>query len=284
MIPPMLDKLKPLLDHAKENIKKTHLAKHKNAFTEILTERWHTFSIILAGLLIIYYGIGATVSSKINNKLDAELQINANASRYTTSALSHVIKTQVDDSPWTPALPAIFPAAILDNLPNFQIGTKNAVQYLTKRLSYFYASDTLKEAAELLSYPPDIWLFSQTEKDKLAPGSAKQYRKALAKISSFSTTPDTKFKPSTAEYIYMLKSLETLLQRQLSTLTKHVQEHNAELVDFKADDIFYQVQGNSYAIYYMLTALLKDYQEIIVQTEQYDEITSALKFSKEGEE
>ena len=284
MMPSILNKLKPLLTQIQNHLQKIHSIKSKNAFVEILTERWHTFSVILAAFLIIYYGIGATVSSKINNTLDSELQTNSNSPRYITTALSHVLKTQVDDSPWTPALPAIFPAAILDNLPNFQIGTKNAVQYLTKRLSIFYASNTLKEAAELLGYPPNIWLFSQNGKDKLAPGSAKQYRKALAKIATFSSSTNTNLSPSTAEYTYMLKSLEILLQRQISKLTKHVQEHNAELIDFKADDIFYRVQGNAYTIYYMLTALLKDYQDIIVQTEQYEEITSALKFLKNAVE
>lgn len=262
----------------------THSNKHKNAFIETLTERWHSFGAILAGFLILYYGIGIAVSSKINNTLDTELKTETNAPRYITAALSHVLKTQVDDSPWTPALPAIFPAAILDNLPNFQIGSKDAIKYLTRRLSAFYASNKLKEAEELLSYPPNIWLFSQTNKDKLAPGSAKQYRKALAKITSFSTAPDAKFVPSTTEYIYILKSLEILLQKQISGLTKHAQEHQSELIDFKADDIFYRAQGNSYVAYYTLTALLKDYQDVIVQTEQYERVTSALKFLKDAVE
>lgn len=284
MMTNLSNKLKFLLNQANSYLQKMQSTKHKNAFIGILAEQWRTSGAILAIFIMIYYGIGAAVSSKINNTLDTETAVNTNSSRHITTALSHILKTQVDDSPWTPALPAIFPAAILDNLPNFQIGAKNAVQYFTKRLSVFYASNTLKEAAELLSYPPNIWLFSQTEKDKLAPGSAKQYRKALNKLSSFNTNPDANPTPSTAEYIFILKNLEKLLQSQISKLTKHVQEHHAELVDFKADNIFYQVQGNSYTAYYVLTALLKDYQDIIVQNEQYEEMTSALKFLKNAVE
>ncbi len=246
-------------------------------FIHLAAENRHTVAIIFTALILVYYGIGATVSSKINNTLNAELKTTQTSPRYITAALTHVLKTQVDDSPWTPALPIIFPAAILDNLPNFQLGVKDAAKFLTKRLSSFYASRKLKEAEELLGYPADIWLFSQTENDKLAPGSAKQYRKALAKISDFGTSPDTKFAASPSEYVYLLKSLNILLQRQITNLTRHVQEHNSELIDFKADNIFYKTQGVAYVVSYMLTALLKDYQDLIVRTEQYEEITSALK-------
>ena len=86
----------------------------------------------------------------------------------------------MDDSPWTPA---VFPAAVLDNLPNFQLGAKDSVRYFVKRMARFYGDKNLKEAGELLDYPADIWLFSQTGEDRLAPGSAKQYRKAPLAIA-----------------------------------------------------------------------------------------------------
>ena len=93
--------------------------KHKNSlfnFIVLFVERWRFFTIALFGFIAVYYGLGAAVSSKINNALDAPLAINASSPRYTAAALLHVLKTQVDDSPWTPALPAVFPAAVLDNL------------------------------------------------------------------------------------------------------------------------------------------------------------------------
>lgn len=282
-IAPFIAKMAPLYNKTKSKLRvlisecQTANNKKRKGFIHLIADNLHSASIVFAGFILLYYGIGASVSSKINNELNSELKPISTSSRHITSALTHVLKTQLDDSPWVPALPIVFPASVLDNLPNFQLGTKDAVKYLTKKLSSYYASNKLKEAAELLGYPADIWLFSQTKDDKLAPGSAKQYRKALAKITDFSTSPDAKFIASTSEYIYLLKSLNTLLQRQISNLAKHVQEHNSELIDFKADNIFYKTQGCSYTVYYILTALLKDYQDLIVQTEQYEEITSALK-------
>ena len=142
--------------------------KHKNSlfnFIVLFVERWRFFTIALFGFIAVYYGLGAAVSSKINNALDAPLAINASSPRYMAAALLHVLKTQVDDSPWTPALPAVFPAAVLDNLPNFQLGAKDSVRYFVKRMARFYGDKNLKEAGELLDYPADIWLFSQTGED-----------------------------------------------------------------------------------------------------------------------
>ena len=188
----------------------------------------------------------------------------------------------MDDSPWTPALPAVFPAAVLDNLPNFQLGAKDSVRYFVKRMARFYGDKNLKEAGELLDYPADIWLFSQTGEDRLAPGSAKQYRKALAKISDFAASGDNLPAIETREAAYMLSGIENLLERQLSALHKHVLEHNSELLDFKADDIFYRTKGCIYAVYYMLSALSKDHQDLIVETGQYENITAALSFLGEA--
>ena len=102
--------------------------KHKYSllnFIVLFVERWRFFTIALFGFIAVYYGLGAAVSSKINNALDAPLAINASSPRYTAAALLHVLKTQVDDSPWTPALPNELQDAILDNLHKIQLGTND---------------------------------------------------------------------------------------------------------------------------------------------------------------
>ena len=115
-----------------------------------------------------------------------------------------------------------------------------------------------------------------------AMSAAKQYRKALAKISDFAASGDNLPAIETREAAYMLSGIENLLERQLSALHKHVLEHNSELLDFKADDIFYRTKGCIYAVYYMLSALSKDHQDLIVETGQYENITAALSFLGEA--
>lgn len=252
--------------------------KHKKNIFNILSqisERWKLLSIAFVSFFFVYYGIGAIVSSSINNSTTTELKLTKDTPTYTSSALIHTLKSQIDDSPWTPALPIIFPASILDNLPNFQLGTKEALNHVIKKLAQHHNSSYLKEAHELLSYPSDIWLFSQTTQNKLAPGSAKQYRKAISEIIKFSIS-ENNTSPNTTDLLYTLKTLNLQLSKQIKRLDKQIQEHNSEFLDISSDNIFYLTQGNIYSIYYILQGLSKDYQNIIVETNQYENITTAL--------
>ena len=268
---------------AKDQNTKKKYTKKLTGFIALIAERWKTVSLLTGGFLIIYYGLGAAVSSKINNPIDTEIKPHSATETYLAPTLAYVLKTQVDDSAWVPALPPVFPAAALDNLPNFQLGVKDSTRFLTKRFAALYNSDKLKEAGELLDYPADIWLFSQIGEDKLSPGSAKQYRKAIAKIAAANLPKSTDETVQTHQLKYILKSFNIILKRQLAKLEKQTQEHHSETLDFKADDILYYAQGNIYTLYYALSAISKDYQNIIVTAEQYENLTAAFKYLQEAE-
>lgn len=262
-------KLKPL--------SKVTFKKYKKNFKDIsslLTEQWKMIGFGLSLFLLIYYGIGAAISSKLNNSLETEIKVSATSPTYLGNSLSNILKSQIDDTAWTPSLPAFFPASVLDNLPNFQLGVKNSLNYILKKLAKHHNNLHLKEATQLLDYPADIWLFSQTN-DKLSPGSAKQYRKAIAHIVDFSTQLNNS-KSNTNDLLIALNSLNSLLQKQIKNLEKHVQEHSSDFWDFTSDNLFYQAQGSAYTSYYILNALQKDYQELIVTSNQYENITTAL--------
>lgn len=241
-------------------------------------QRWKLIFYIISVFLICYYGIGAIISSRFNNQLETTFKANLIPGQYTVSALSHVIKTQVDDTAWTPALPVIFPASILDNLPNFQIGVKDSANFFISNLAKRSANAHLQQAADLLSYPADIWLFSQNKEDKLSPGTAKQYRKAIAELEHFIAEKKEIKTNSTQELLDLLKDINTLLNKKLSDINKHILEHNSEMTDFKADDLFYQTEGCVYSLHYLLSALVKDYKTQILQTDQYENLTIALRF------
>lgn len=243
--------------------------------------------VLLSGMFILsfYYGFGALISSKIYNRLDVEHTTNIQKGKNTPYALLYIIKTQVDDQAWTPALPLIFPASILDNLPNFQLGAKDTANLLIKKVAKKYNDANLSEAGLLLDYAPDIWLFSQNKDEKLSPGSAKQYRKALSHIEkSVKQSKDISVFLTTTNFLYLLKSANTILSQKINQLNGYVQEHSSEIMDFKADDIFYTTQGSAYTLHYFLSALSKDYQNQILAAEQYEEVTSALKFLSQAVE
>ena len=262
-------KIKPLT--------KTTLKKYKKDIkniTSLITEQWKTLGIGLFSFILIYYGLGAAISSKFNNSLDAEIKISQTSPSHLGNSLSYILKSQIDDTAWTPSLPAFFPASVLDNLPNFQLGVKNSLNYIIKQLAKHNNNTNLKEASQLLDYPADIWLFSQTN-DKLSPGSAKQYRTAISYIVEFSNEKN-KSNRTVNDLIVALDGSNKLLQKQTKILEKQIQEHNSEFFDFTSDNLFYQSQGAAYSAYYILNALQKDYQDIIVNSNQYENITTAL--------
>lgn len=248
----------------------------KQARNNLLTlsiRRWKLSCSIILAILSGYYGIGAFVSSDIDNRLNQEIKITAPQGFHGMTALNHVLKTQINDNAWTPALPIIFPASILDNLPNFQLGAKDAVLYYIKRYAKLYDSIHLQNAKELLGYPSDIWLMSQ---ENFAPSTTKKYRNALLEIENFihTTAPQT----STQDFLYLLKAINTSLKKQITQINSYSQEHSSDFMDTHTDDLFYRTQGVAYVTHYLLAGLTIDYQQQIVSTEQYENITTALKF------
>ena len=251
--------------------------KKLKSLISLLSKQWKTSFSIFLGMLFLYYGIGAYVSSHINNILDTELKAASLNQRYATASIIHALKSQIDDSPWTPSLPLIFPASILDNVPNFQLGSKNATKYIIKRMASLYLDTPLKEASQLLDYPSNIWLFSQTKDDKLSPGSAKQYRKALTYISDFSKTETIRHPLNLNNLLYQIETIDSLLTSALKDINKQTTEHSTDFIDNKSDNIFFYTQGTLYTIHYYLSGLGKDYQDYIVENELYNELTIALK-------
>ena len=267
--------------YIKNNIStKYRKLKKSKSLLDIITsllKQWKTSSLILLGIIFAYYGIGAYISSNINNNLNHNINIDKKNSRYATHYLIYTLKSQIDDAPWTPSLPLIFPASILDNVPNFQLGSKDGAQYIVKKMSATYLDPSLKTAGHLLDYPANIWLFSQDKNDKLSPGSAKQYRKAIGDLTEFSKKENIHHAPSIPHLLSQLKAIDNLLTKQLTKIDKHSLEHSSDIINIRNDDVFYYIQGVLYTSYYYLLGLSKDYQDLIVENELYDEITVALK-------
>ncbi len=251
--------------------------KYKTTFFEIIfniIEKWKIVSFFVICFVILYYGIGAMISSKINNDLDDKIIISSK-SNHLNSSIIHILKQQVDENQWTPALPIIFPASILDNLPNFQIGAKDGVKFFIKQMSNRLNNENLANAYKLLDYPENIWLFSKIDDENIAPGSAKQYRKALTNITKFNN--EVILNEYTKEdFLYYCNALNLLLKSRTKKLQNHIVENNSKTIDLRSDDLFYQTKGYIYSIYYILSAISKDYQNLIVQTNQYDNIVFTL--------
>ena len=188
--------------------------------------------------------------------------------------MAFLVRREVDDKMWTPNLPMIFPAYVLDNMPNFQIGIITAVKDISGTLRYFKnntekQNKDVKEAYKKLNYAPNIWIMSRKGKFNLAPSSNSQYRKAANELRKFMR--DGIYKPDSEDLRLLLKKISNKLQKITLDSESHQQENISKWYDGQADDLFYNHKGYAFALWQISKTLGHDYKEIILANDLYED-------------
>lgn len=249
--------------------------------------------VAVAVLLILYYPLGAWLTDNIDRDTEIEIAPSAANQSQTVEMISFIVNREVNEKIWTPNLPFFFPAAILDNMPNFQLGIINGVSKFTtafeKRIDNKIRnkenSGLLYRAAALLRFPGTVWMFDPHNKIKLVPSAGSQYRKArrmLTKYNQSLINGETVFYKNPQDLAYMLNKVRQNLAQSSNQLTASVRENSSNWLDFKADDVFYYNQGKVYAYYLLFKALAYDYKTIIVDYNMYQNWTSLSKALEEA--
>ena len=244
--------------------------------------------ICICSFIILYYPVGAILTNNINRNLDIKIdKISPNQSM-AIDMVSHLINEEVNEKIWTPNLPFFFPAAILDNMPNYQLGILNSLSKFTSALEKSNHKKTKDEektnrlyrATVLLRYPGTIWMFDSHNKIKPVPSASSQYRKArrlLKKYNHSLITGDETFTKSPQNLAFILQKSNLNLKQSEMQITSSIRENSKDWFDFKADDIFYYNQGKLYAYYLLFRALGDDYKKIIVDNNQYQNWITLIK-------
>ena len=265
-------------------------------YTDFIKQRSANFSkvsfdiiiICIVGFLFLYYPVGAYLTDKINRDTNIEINATQTNQSQTIDMISYLIHQEINEKIWTPNLPFFFPAAILDNMPNYQLGMINGISKFTTaferridiKINNKENTSPLYKAAALLRYPGTIWMFSPRNKIKPVPSAASQYRKArrmLGKYNQLLAGGQVPFYKSPQDLAYILDKARLNLARSDSQLSASVRENSSNWFDFKADDVFYYNQGKIYAYYMILKALGYDYKQTILQANQYQNWISLLK-------
>lgn len=89
-----------------------------------------------------------------------------------------LINREVNKNTFVPNRPFFSPSAYLKNMGAFQSGIIDGLAKYTTHLTLHITDKNLSQAAELLRYPPDIWLFGTSEDGKISKSSTQQYRYA----------------------------------------------------------------------------------------------------------
>ena len=151
-----------------------------------LRGRWRAVAFLVLALVIIY-PLAAWWISTIDDNPD--FGVAANALKPTQSAAianaAELMDREVNDYGWTPNDTFLWPTTLLDNMPNYQLGMLTALAHFATTLA---STDTqnsdLKEAAELLQYPPDVWVWQPSA--SLWPASSEhKYNNAIEALTRY---------------------------------------------------------------------------------------------------
>ena len=274
-----VDKAQQTVRRLWQTIRQWHLAARLKAFWQWLSDTWKTVILCLVGFLFCYYGIGSQLSEKIDVITVYVLPSEKTTAAETVNTMAFLLKREVDDKMWTPNLPALFPAYVLDDMPNFQMGIAAAVKNAAGALQKMQGANEgqlrdMKEAHQLLGYSPKVWLLARQGNFNIAPSSNTQYRKAAKRLRKFNEHGEFTAVPD--DLAHVLAIFERRLIKLVQSNEEYVQEHSSDWFDFAADDHFYWRRGYAFALWQICKALGHDYKEIILHSDAYTEWTYLL--------
>ena len=244
------------------------------------SEKLRGWSLRAGGLLLaailLYYPVGMIWVHKISDNVDFVAESVEGGSRAVAIAAA-LIDRETDDNRWTANDPFFLPAAVLDNMPNFQQGIVYALSRFVIEMSdqigrvrgSSQVDKNLDDAAGRLKYPGDIWFFDFSTSIAPTATSEQQYRKARKALVDYNrrlAAGDATFERRADNLQATLERITADLGSSSAAIDAHI-EQGAWFVDFDADDIFYQTKGRLYAYYLLLVALGEDFGQVIAERE-----------------
>ena len=235
--------------------------------------------LVLAILVLIYYPVGMVWINQIDDDLDFAIPATTPAEGSRAAAIAAaLIDREINQNRWTANDPFFVPSAALDNMPNFQQGIIAALARfafeLTDQIGRTRGSSQtdpdLQEAAGLLQYSGTKWLWDPSVSLWPTAASEKQYEKARRSIMAYNqrlAEGSAVFEKRSDNLLATLDRIALDLGSSSAVLDRHIAQHAGDLIDFQADDLFYNVKGQVYAYYLVLRELGKDFENVIAERE-----------------
>ncbi len=236
--------------------------------------------LVILAIVLLYYPLGMLWVHEIDDdpEFGANLEVPDGGSR-TVAVAAQLVRREIDRHRWTPNDPFFLPAAALDNMPNYQRGIVAALARfafeLTDQLGRTRGSSQtdpdLQDASGLLQYAGDVWIFDPRVSWFIPTvTSERQYRKASRSLASYNerlAAGNAVFERRADNLLATLDRFALDLGSSSAVLDRHIEEHSGDLIDFKSDDLFYGVKGQTYAYYLLLRELERDFAAVIKERE-----------------
>ncbi|MDJ0949986.1 MAG: DUF2333 family protein [Alphaproteobacteria bacterium] len=243
-----------------------------------VSRRWRTWRPILIALavfLALYYPIGMIWVHKIDDDTAFRASDVKDSESHAIAVTAALIHREVDQQRWTANDPWFLPPAALDNMPNFQQGiiaglSRFAIEMLDqigRTRGSSQADPDLQKAAGLLKYPGTVWVINP-EVSWWVPtaSSERQYRSARERLLEYNrrlAEGNAVFDRRADNLLGTLDRVASDLGSASASLDGWIRERSGSLIDFGADDLFYNIKGRTYAYYLLLDALAIDFDNVI---------------------
>jgi hypothetical protein len=234
--------------------------------------RW-SWRLLLAAVLL-YYPVGALLVENIDDDSQFAPQSVAPGESRAVAVAAELVRREVDVHTWTPMQPFFVPAAILDNMPNFQRGIMAALgRFSTELMDQLgrtrgssQVDRDLEQARGFLNEQPNVWMWQPSVSLLPTTTSAQKYRAGRERLIAY----NKRLAAGQAVFERRADNLQALIDRiandhgsDSAVIDQHIIEQAGNLFDMRCDDIFYFNKGRLYANYLLMRELGRDFDGVI---------------------
>ncbi len=228
-------------------------------------------------LVALYYIGGAWIMYRIDANMDFKPRQEAQGGQSAAVAMSvALIERETREQGWTANDPLYKPTTLLDNTPNFQQGLIAALARFSFELTdqlgrtrgSSQADPDLQEAAGLLQYAGDKWLWDPSVSLMPTATSEQQYRKAADSLRNYNNrlaSGNAVFERRSDNLLATLDRIALDIGSSSAVIDQHVSDKSGFPIHRQVDDVFYTVKGQLYGYYMILNALGDDFETIIAE-------------------
>ena len=240
-------------------------------------DTWRLVGISLVIFLMLYYPLGMALTHEIddNPDLPGGLRAEAVQASLSVAVVAALIDREINTHSWVMNDPFFKPSSLLDNMPNFQQGMFSSFSRFAIELrdqvgrsrGSSAADSDLEMAAGLLPYPGDIWIFNFSLSLLPTASAERQYLRAREALLSYNqrlATGDAIFERRSDNLQATLDRIALDLGASSAAIEQHVRDHSDDWIDTQSDDLFYNIKGQAYGYFMILTALREDFGGVIV--------------------
>jgi hypothetical protein len=231
-------------------------------------------AIIVLAIIVLYYPVGMALTHKINDNPDfAAPPVNAGSSQAVATAAA-LMDREVNQTDWPANDPFFMPGWALDNMPNFQIGIRDAVKRFALELQDEIGRNRgtsamdpdLQGAASALNYRPDVWVWDPGNSLMPTSTTEEQYRQGIKRLQAYNARlaqGQAAFEKRADNLLSTLDRMGKDLGAASDRTGRQIDQESGSWIDFHADDVFYQNKGLLYADALILRDLGKDFADIL---------------------